>query len=284
VTRTSLALALVLSLGALALASESPANAFHKAYDGKDEAARTAAVNELAKIESRVVVALLAYPASQDPSANVRKAAIKALGAQWSSGPAAVALGKALHVDDDPAEVTLAIVHALGSTGADAAVAPLVKLLKTRPRIYRQGGQNAKDIVDATGPVIDALAKDASALATADLIDFLSAEEPGAQLRGKRNKAVNSDPLLRKAMAALTALTGETYKSPEDWQDWWTNTGVHAKGVVVCRCEITGKLYDKPTGKQVCPGCGGAVDKCSELLRTRYANVPLAGDAETSQK
>lgn len=284
VKKTFLALALVLSLGALALAGESPATTYHKAYDGKNEAGRLAAVMEVSQIQSRVVVSLLAYPASQDPSAKVRIAAIKALGTQWASGPAAVALGKALHVDDDPGEVTLAIVHALGATQADAAVAPLVRLLKTRPRVYRNGGQNAKDIVDATGPVIDALAKNGSALATGDLIDFLSSEEPGAQLRGRRNRAAAGDPLLKKACAALSVLTGVTYNNAEDWQDWWTANSAHPRVVIVYRCELTGKFYDKPQGKQVCPGCGGAIDKCSLPTRTRYANVPLAEDTAANDK
>ena len=280
-----LSCALVLVLAAVVHAADNPVATFKKAYDGKDEASRLAAVAEIAKIESRVVVSALAPVAAHDPSANVRRAAAKALGAQWASTMAAQALGKAIHADEDPSEVTLTIVAALGETQSDAAVGPLLKLLQVRPRVYGGGGQNAKDIVASTAPVLNALKKIGSAQTTGDLVGYLQAEEPGAGVRAKRKAAMAGDPLLKLAVGTLAALTGETYQSPEDWASWWAEYKGSLVTVPVLRCEVTGKIYDKPTGKFVCPECGTDCKACSSPLKTRYENVPLADpNAQTAKK
>jgi hypothetical protein len=277
--KASLSCALVLVLAAVAHA-DNPVATFKKAYDGKDEAARLAAVAEIAKIQSRVVVTALAPVVARDPSPNVRRAAAKALGAQYASTLAAQALGKAIHADDDPSEVTLTIVAALGETQSDAAVGPLVRLLKVRPRVYAGGGQNAKDIAAATTPVLNALKKVGSCEATGDLVGYCEAEEPGAGVRAKRRAAMAGDPLLKLAVGTLTALTGETYQSPEDWSSWWAEKKGSLVTVPVLRCEVTGKIYDKPSsGKVMCPECGCEAKACSSLLKTRYENVPLADPA-----
>jgi hypothetical protein len=269
------ALALALVLAGVALAADNPVTVFHKNFDNKDEASRLAAVAELGRIQSRVVVNALATPVAHDPSANVRRAAAKVLGGQWWSWQAATTLGKALKIDDDPSDVTLTIIEALGETQSDAAVTPLVRSLKVRPRVYAGGVSQAKQITDLSVPILDALHKIGSALAVEDLVNFLSSEEPGAGLRGKRAARAATDPLLKHAIAALTAITGESLRSPEEWGAWYDQNHSSFKTVVVLRCEITGKIYDKPTGKGICPGCGANPHECSSQLKTRFEKVPL---------
>lgn len=270
-----LAVLLPVAFATVALAGDSPFAAFKKAYDGKDEASRLAAVAEIGKIQSRVVISALAPVVAHDPSANVRRSAAKVLGGQWASTEAAKALGKALHPDDDPSEVTLTIVAALGETQSDAAVPSLLRLLKNRPRVYAGGAQQAKQITDQVTPVLDALRRIGSATAAGDLVEFVMAEEPGAQPRARRKLAQAGDPLLHHAMVTLAAITGENRTTPEAWQEWWDETHGALKTVMVLRCELTGKVYDRPSGKQVCPGCGGECAKCSSGLKTRYEQVPL---------
>lgn len=276
-------LVLVVALAALAFASDNPIAQFHKKYASGDADVRLAAVEELGKIQSANVVAALANAVQRDSSPAVRKAAAKALGAQWASAQAAAVLAKALHAEGDPADVQLAIVEALGETGCDLAVPPLVKLLKVRPRVYAGGTQQAKEITDATVPVLEALRRCQSAEATGDLVDYLSAEEPGAQPRGRRAARALTDPNLVHAFKTLAALTGESHRTPEEWQDWWAQNKGSLKTVAVYRCERTGEIFDKPAGKLVCPKCG--VKECCEPLRTRYANVPLvAPDNKTARR
>src|SRR5690242_11120083 len=104
---------LVLLLATAAAAGDGPTSTFHRGYDDKDEASRLAAVNEIAKVQSRAVVTALAGPVAHDRSQAVRRAAAKGLGEQWASALAAGALAKAVR-DEDPPETTLAIVEALG--------------------------------------------------------------------------------------------------------------------------------------------------------------------------
>jgi hypothetical protein len=273
-------LLVVLALGALAFANDNPIAAFHKKYESGDADARLAAVNELGKIQSANVVAALANAVQRDSSPAVRRAAAKALGAQWASAQAAQVLAKALHAEGDPADVQLAIVEALGETGCDLAVPPLLRLLKVRPRVYAGGMHQAKEISDATVPVLEALRRCQSAEATGDLVDYLSAEEPGAQPRGRRAVRALTDPNLLHAFKTLNALTGESHKTPEEWQDWWAQNKGSLKTVAVYRCERTGEIFDKPSGKLLCPKCG--VKECCEPLRTRYANVPMQAQPDTA--
>ncbi|HZV01405.1 MAG TPA: HEAT repeat domain-containing protein [Planctomycetota bacterium] len=277
---------IIFALGAVAFAGDDPVAAFKKAFSSSDENARVAAVNQIASVKTRSVVKALGSPVAHDPSAAVRKAAAKALGGQYASNLAAKELANALHPDDDPADVTAAVVAALGETQSDVAVPVLLSALKTRARVYRNGGAQAAETVAASGAILDALKRAGSAQATNDLVSFLLEEEPPAQVRGKRNQAMAKDPLLKKAQDTLTALTGEHLTVPEQWSDWWNDNKGSLRTVVVMRCEVTGKTYDRlPTGKP-CPHCGST--SCSFALRTRFENVtadPAAvATAQTTKK
>ncbi len=275
-------LTLLVALSAVAVADDDAVASFKRAYEHGDEAARVGAVQQIAAIKTHSVVAALAGPVAKDASAAVRKAAAKALGAQYASALAAKELAAALH-DEDPQDVQIAIVHALGETESDVAVPALVAALKTKIHGAR-AGQNT---VAVSSAILDALRRTGSCTSVGALVQFLTDEEPGAGVKARHNLAVAGDPLLKKADGTLTALTGEHHPSPEAWGDWWQDHKESLKTVVVMRCEVTGKTYDRLPPSKPCPHCGALQSSCSFVLRTRFENVtapPTPAPGESKKK
>ncbi|HZV00859.1 MAG TPA: HEAT repeat domain-containing protein [Planctomycetota bacterium] len=278
----SVSFVFLVALTAGALADDDPVASFKRAYEHGDEGARLGAVQQIAAIRTRSVVSALAGPVAKDASAAVRKAAAKALGAQYASALAAKELAAALH-EGDPQDVQIAIVHALGETESDVAVPALLAALKTKIHGAR-AGQNT---VAESSAILDALKRTGSCTSVGELVQFLTDEEPGAGVKARHNLAAAGDPLLKKADAALSALTGEHHPSPEKWGDWWQDHKESLKTVVVLRCEVTGKTYDRLPPSKPCPHCGALQSSCSFVLRTRFENVtalPAPAPADAKKK
>jgi HEAT repeat protein len=255
-------------------AADDPVSVFKKAYDTKDEAARIAAIGALASIQSKVVVEALYAPLTKDPSIAVRKAAAKAIGAQWSP-TAPLALTKALKPDDaEQKDVTIAIIAALGATESDAAVPALVGLLKTRPHAY--SGTNAADApLSFTAQAIAALKAIGSVKGTDELIDFL-APESASSTAPYRGRKPGPDPLMKQVFSALQTITGENFNKVRDWQSWWEDNKTTVKTFAVFRCETTGKTFDKITASTKCPQDGDEHPHCGIFLKTRCADAKPA--------
>jgi hypothetical protein len=260
-------------------------NAFHKAYASKDESARLEAVEQLGAVQHKRVVDALAGPLAKDSVPAVRRAAAKALGAQWS--PTAVtALGKALNPDDTTApDVNAAIVEALGQTNADAAVPILTSLLVPKRQQGRRGGQQGggeeggagaeNDPASLTLPALEALKKIASPKAMDDVLDFLGKQGTGGRGgRGGRGGGGGGggqqrDPLASQAELVLEAITGQHQNGILAWRKWWTDNSGHVKVFTLYRCQTTGEVWEKTTPTTKCPQDGDKNAHCSVALKTR---------------
>lgn len=275
----ALALLVCVLLSRPALAGEKEAReavaTFKKAYSSKDESARIKAVEDLGAIQHKVIVEALSAPLSRDPAAAVRRAAAKALGGQWAA-TAPSALVKALAGEAEH-DVEVAIIAALGETGADAAVPALVaRLVPKRAGTSAAAGEEEPSA--DTGPALDALAKIGSSHAIEDLIAFLSKD---AALRAKRRGSSPPGPLTKKAEAALTAITGQTRSGVNEWRRWWNESKDALKLVAVHRCDATGKTLERSAASSVCPHCSGDSGKCGAFLRTRLDGTGAAPEKKS---
>ncbi|HZU98037.1 MAG TPA: HEAT repeat domain-containing protein [Planctomycetota bacterium] len=279
------ALAFSMSAGGFVLADDSKDKevddalaAFRKAYASKEESERVSAIQTLGAVQSKKVIDLLAH-GLKDTAPAVKREAAKAIGGIWAK-EAAPTLVKALNLDDTQKDVQVAIIHALGDTQSDAAVPALVSVLQPKRR-----GQATDD--PYTGPALDALRKIGSALATDDLITFLTQESAGQGRGGGRrgggnnNSSGKNDDYTRQAEAALKNITGQSYSAAADWRKWWNDNKDTLKKIQVYRCTGTGKPFDHVNSSTKCPNDGDQHPSCGYFLKTRFEAGGLGSGEDT---
>jgi hypothetical protein len=281
-----LALLIVAPLVARADEIPDPVLALDRACASRDPMIRKAALEQVASIPSKAVAEAIGKLLKKDTSPIVRKAAARAL-ALHPAPIATAILADAAQKDEDPdVDTAVEIIEACGRTNSDVAANALVQLLRTRPQLIRwRQKYKSDDILRITSAALDSLAKIGSARSLDGIIEFMKIEQPTYGNMRHRDALVAGDPLLKKADAALEAITGDHREGLDSWLEWQRRLASSSKVVFVFKCEKTGNTYEKTTSPRVeCPGHGAS---CGWLLKTRYENgglPPVEAPAKKGKK
>lgn len=233
-------------------------NDCQKRLEGTDEAAKTAALEELAGINDDQARYLIGSKLTTDTE-NVRRAAIKAIARQKRSSSAA-SLGRAVQANLANEGLLRACIDALAELDMCAGIQVLVMIIQLKNKL---GGEALAAIEKIGCP--DAIPPLLGILQRAEAEEKKPDRFEGADIGGgggvgglggtgvgdEENKNKNKDlaALASKIRDTLSKLAGRGFPNHREWMNALSSGQVRVKKVSVFLCTKSGQTYDVPSDK-----------------------------------
>jgi hypothetical protein len=240
-----------------AKARRAKVNDCQKRLEGADEAAKTAALEELAGINDDQARYLIGSKLTTDTD-NVRRAAIKAIARQKRSSSAA-SLGRAVQGNIANEGLVRACIDALAELDMCSGIQVLVMIIQLKNKLGSEALAAIEKIgcPDAIPPLLGILQRAEAEEKKPDR--FEGADLGGGGLGGmggtgvgdEENKNKNKDlaGLASKIRDTLSKLAGRGFPSHREWMNALSSGQVRVKKASVFLCTKSGQTYEVPSDK-----------------------------------